>query len=233
MGFYQPTSSTITLYQHNKCLMRHFSGFSEIRKKNLKKICKKVLTCARSCANICSNEAQEVAPHKPKGANDMRYFTNCKCIEDVKEQYHKLIKKYHPDVNQEDTTEAMKQINDEYKQLHKKFKNIHRAENGGTYEAKQQTTETPEEFIEALSKIIHLDGLEIEICGRWVWVSGNTYTHKDQLKTAGYKFASKKKMWYWHPADAECRGNGKTTIEDIRNKYGSQSVTTEKLYALA
>lgn len=164
----------------------------------------------------------------------MRYFTNIKSIEDLKEQYHRLTKQYHPDLNRDtDTTKIMQEINNEYKELHKKFKNIHRAENGGTYEAKQSTTETPEEFIEALSKIIHLDGLEIEICGRWVWVSGNTYTHKAQLKEAGYKFASKKKMWYWHPADAECRGNGKTTIEDIRNKYGSQSVTTEKLYALA
>ena len=161
------------------------------------------------------------------------FFKNIKSIEDLKEQYHKLIKQYHPDVNDTDTTEQMKQINAEYKELHKKFKNIHRAENGGTYESKQQTTETPEEFIEILNKIIHLDGIEIEICGRWIWISGNTYPNKTQLKEAGCRFASKKKMWYWHPADAECRGNGKTTIEDIRNKYGSVGIKTERQAALA
>ncbi len=161
----------------------------------------------------------------------MKYFQNIHTIEDLKEQYHKLIKQYHPDVNDTDTTEIMKQINAEFTKLHKQFKNIHRTQNGETYE--QQTTETPEEFIEILSKIIHLEGLDIEICGSWLWISGNTFTHKDALKAAGLKWASKKKMWYWHPEDAACRGNGKTTIEDIRNKYGSQQIKTERMACLA
>ena len=164
----------------------------------------------------------------------MRYFQNIKSIEDLKEQYKQLVKKYHPDVNPDrDTTEDMKQINDEYKRLHKQFKNIHRNQNGDTYESHQESTETPEEFIEIISKLANLDGLEIEICGSWLWISGNTFTHKDALKAAGLKWASKKKMWYWHPADAECRGNGKTTIEDIRNKYGSQQIKTERMACLA
>ena len=51
----------------------------------------------------------------------MRYFQNIHTIEDLKEQYKQLVKKYHPDVNPDkDTTEDMKQINDEYKRLHKK-----------------------------------------------------------------------------------------------------------------
>jgi hypothetical protein len=29
--------------------------------------------------------------------------------------------------------------------------------------------------------------VEIEICGLWVWVGGETKKHKDTLKAAGYK----------------------------------------------
>ena len=163
----------------------------------------------------------------------MKFFQNIKSIEDLNEQYKQLVKKYHPDVNENDTTEIMKEINAEFSKLHKQFKNIHRTQNGATYEAKQQTAEAPEEFIEILSKIIHLDGLEIEICGSWLWISGNTYPHKEQLKASGCRFASKKKMWYWHPEDAGCTSHGKKTIEDIREKYGSQQIKTERMACLA
>ena len=33
------------------------------------------------------------------------------------------------------------------------------------------------------------NGLEIEICGLWMWVGGETKKHKDALKDAGYKWA--------------------------------------------
>ena len=163
----------------------------------------------------------------------MKYFKNCTCIEDVKEQYKQLTKKYHPDLNREtDTTEIMKEINAEFTKLHKQYKNIHRTESGETFESQKQTEETPEEFIEILNKIAHLEGLDIEICGSWIWVSGNTFNHKDSLKEAGFRWASKKKMWYWHSADADCKGNGKSTIEDIRTKYGSQKIENKPMNKL-
>lgn len=152
----------------------------------------------------------------------MKYFQNVKSIEDLKEQYKKLTKKYHPDLNRDfDTTEIMKAINAEFTELHKRYK------------TKSNSSETPEEFIEILNKIIHLEGLDIEICGRWIWISGNTFPHKIQLKEAGFHWASKKKMWYWHPKDAACKGSGKTTIEDIRSKYGSQSIESKRIASLA
>lgn len=165
-----------------------------------------------------------------------KYFVNCRCIEDVKEQYHKLTKMYHPDLNRDmDTTEIMKAINAEFTELHKQYKNIHRStkEAGATYESTQATQETPEEFIEILNKIIHLDGIEIEICGKWIWISGDTRKYKDILKQAGCRWASKKLMWYWHAKGEECKHRGNVPIEKIRERYGSTTINTEKLYALA
>ena len=50
---------------------------------------------------------------------------------------------------------------------------------------------------QAIEKIFTLDGLEIEICGLWVWVGSETKKHKDTLKAAGYKWARKKVNGYW------------------------------------
>lgn len=38
--------------------------------------------------------------------------------------------------------------------------------------------------------------IEIELVGSWIWVSGNTYPVKEQLKEAGIFWAGKKKKWY-------------------------------------
>ena len=83
---------------------------------------------------------------------------------------------------------------------------------------------------DAINAIIHLQGLRIEVCGLWVWVSGDTRTHKESLKAAGYYWASKKFMWYFRPA--ESAGGRGLPMETIREKYGSQTVATRYAAAL-
>ena len=60
----------------------------------------------------------------------------------------------------------------------------------------------------ALNAIIGLDGLDIEICGAWVWVDGETYRHRAPLKQAGFRFASKKKRWYFRPENWRSSSRG-------------------------
>jgi hypothetical protein len=54
-----------------------------------------------------------------------------------------------------------------------------------------------ERIPEAIEKIVTLEGLEIEICGLWVWVGGTTRPHKQELKAAGYSWAPQKEKWYF------------------------------------
>lgn len=81
-----------------------------------------------------------------------------------------------------------------------------------------------DEMLRAIVNAIVNLNIEIEICGSWIWVSGNTYSCKDELKSNGFHWASKKKMWYWHDPKEQVRSNGKTTMDDIRSKYGSETV---------
>jgi hypothetical protein len=72
-----------------------------------------------------------------------------------------------------------------------------------------------------LNAIIGLAGLDIEICGAWVWVGGNTYQHRATLKAAGFSFAGQKKRWYFRPEDWRSTSHGTTSMDDIRQRYGS------------
>lgn len=64
----------------------------------------------------------------------------------------------------------------------------------------------------------------INYASSWIWVSGNTYGCKSDLKANGFQWASKKKMWYWHDPEEQARSNGKTSMDDIRSKYGSETI---------
>lgn len=133
--------------------------------------------------------------------------------EDVKKAYRAAAMKYHPDRNPAGA-EMMKVINAAYEAL-KDFSGDSPATGEATAE------DYPEALNEALNAVIHLDGLEIEVCGAWVWVSGETFKHKAALKEAGFKFAPKKKSWYFRPADWQSASRGTFTMDDIRSKYGS------------
>lgn len=141
------------------------------------------------------------------------YFKNCKTLEDLKREYRKLALKHHPDRGGD--AEIMKTINLEYEKMFK----ILQSESKNTYEK----TESVNEFMDIINRIINLN-VNIEICGVYIWVSGNTYSVKDTLKQAGFWWASKKSMWYWKP-EGVTSGKHKTwDMDKIRGTYGSQLI---------
>lgn len=152
----------------------------------------------------------------------MKYFDNPQTLDDLKKQYRRLAMQYHPDTNpgrEAEMTEIMKVINEEHDHLFDRLKAQHNA----SHDEHHQTTETAEEFREIISVLLKLDGLIVELCGSWLWIGGNTREHKDALKAAGCRWSNNKKMWYWrHPENAGHWHRSKTTMGDIRSKYGSQ-----------
>lgn len=84
--------------------------------------------------------------------------------------------------------------------------------------------ESPDDAAD-VAKLLNSDGkLEIEICGTWVWVSGDTKPVKEGLKAAGFRWAPKKMKWYWKPAGQRSFGRGKWSMDEIREFHGSERV---------
>ena len=120
----------------------------------------------------------------------MKWFDHPETLEDLKKQYKRLAMKHHPDRG--GSTEAMQQINAEYETLFSRLKDIHKTAEGETYTAKTASTETAAEFMDIIEKLIHMDGIIIEVCGSWVWVTGNTREHKEELKALSFRWSSNK-----------------------------------------
>ena len=111
--------------------------------------------------------------------------------DDIKAMYRHLCSKYHPDRNPAGV-EMMKLINGARESLDD-FVASMTVEEANKYE-EQEDVALSDELNAALNVIIGL-GLTIEICGSWIWVSGDTKPYKDVLKAAGYRYAPKKVMW--------------------------------------
>lgn len=148
----------------------------------------------------------------------MKYFSNVKTLDELKRAYRLLCMKHHSDVGGD--TATMQAINAEHDELFEQLKRAHNA----TADEHHQTTETPEEFRDIIAALLRLDGLEVELCGSWLWIGGNTREHKEALKAAGCRWSSTKKLWYWHHAEDGHRWHrGKSSMSQIRAKYGSQT----------
>jgi curved DNA-binding protein CbpA len=147
----------------------------------------------------------------------MKYFINCKSLEDLKAEYRRLVKLHHPDLGGD--TETMKAINDEHDRVFEILKKQHNA----SADEYHQTTETAEEFRTLINELLKLSGIIVELCGNWVWLSGNPKEHKEALKALGCRWSQNKKMWYWrHPEEGRKHYKGHKDMNSIRAKYGSQ-----------
>ena len=159
----------------------------------------------------------------------MRYFEGCTTIEEVKERFRMHAKVLHPDAggNAADFRDMM----EEYQRAFERYKNIHKTMDGRTYQ--KETTETAEEFADIISKVIHMEGVKIEIIGTWVWLTGNTKIYKDEIKAAGFFWSKSKTAWYYTGEKERPRKRGHYTMDGLRQKWGTTEVENEAHRKLA
>jgi len=164
----------------------------------------------------------------------MKWFNqeDLKDVNTLRAAYKRLLIKYHPDNNKNDTTGMMQEINAEYDLLFQQLKDTY--EHSDNY--KKQTDRQKQAYdwekdkqlraiIVALSKFA---GLEIELCGTWVYVRGETYPYRKELKVLGMNYNRQKKCWIIHFDDYYKYHKKSVSMSHIRDKYGSMIIRTEK-----
>lgn len=135
-------------------------------------------------------------------------------LKELKSNYRKLAFKYHPD-KATGSVELMQQLNNEYSYLLNQLK-------ASTEDIKQEE-QFASEVAEVLSKLWKCEGLDIELVGTWIWVSGNTKPHKELLKENGFHWNKTRKLWQRKPSDFKGRiRNSKHTSETLKDIYGSK-----------
>lgn len=162
-----------------------------------------------------------------------KWFKDCRNLQDVKHTYRTLCKQYHPDIAGVQSEETMKQINAEYETAFNYWKHHIAADDTTPDSDREETTqETPEAFKDIINGIITLDGIQIDIVGSWIWLSGNTYNHREAIKELGFKWSTGKKMWYWCENPKRRRGS-KLSYDEIKSIHGCQTFKSKGCAQLA
>lgn len=140
-------------------------------------------------------------------------------LTDIKAIYRQLASKNHPDKGGD--TETMQLINTAFEELCKFF-----ADNA-TLDVSQDEGLHAFDF-GFISELKTMQDVKIEVCGYWIWLTGDTYMHKEKIQTLGFKFSGAKKAWYWSPTiDTTKYRRGSRSMKNIRKVYGSQIIETE------
>ena len=142
----------------------------------------------------------------------IKEFSEVTGINEAKKVYKTLAKKLHPDVG--GSEEEFKLLNAIYNDF---------IENKIYFSNDFKIDLDLEKII---SQILHFENITIELVGSWIWLSGDTKEIKDKLKELGFKWASKKKMWYY--GEMKAKNPNPKSIDEIKAKYGSETLKDDK-----
>ncbi len=163
------------------------------------------------------------------------YFNDCKTLDEAKRRYIELVKKHHPDAGGD--TRTMQDINNEWAQFQARGATNEARERQRTAHSENRKSAADYHDLDEIEGILktmiefalNLDGVEIELMGLWVWLTGNTKAHREAFKTWNeshdhkWKWSPKKTAWYY--AGVPSFNRQKTTLDEIRERYGSQKFT--------
>ena len=155
----------------------------------------------------------------------VQYFNSRMTADEIKAEYRNLAKRFHPDLNpatRDECTKIMSEINAQYERA---VKTAYREESGDKYS--RQTEDAMVNLASIISQIVTMVGIEIEVCGSWIWIGGNSFPVKDELKGIGFKWSSSKKRWYY-AEDLRKGAKGFYDMERIRAKHGSMHIDSAK-----
>ncbi len=143
-------------------------------------------------------------------------------LETITKAYRRLAMAYHPDRNPTFAAgQAMRLINTSRDVL------MHALEDCPTLDEvpAEANIDYASALYSAVAAVDMLHGINLELCGAWLWITGETYPHKDVLKGAGFLWSKNKSAWYFRPAvEVKTFRRGSFSLDKIREVHGSSAV---------
>ena len=152
----------------------------------------------------------------------LKFFESVTTLTELRKEYRRLAFIYHPDKGGD--TVLMQILNDQYERLSEKFikENVDFSEGRKEYEM-----QVSEEIRDMLDRIMFLKGVDIEVIGGWIWITGNTFDIRTTLKSLGFMFSHPKTAWYWHKGEYRKKNGKIQSMDEMRDFWVSQKVETQ------
>lgn len=139
--------------------------------------------------------------------------------------YRKLSMKFHPD-RDGGSNEMMSALNQAWQSV--QAHDFDREPVQQSERNAEAALNLADDMAAAIQSIKTFVGVEIEVCGTWLWVGGNTKPYAKLFGENNFKWSPKKVKWYWRPEyQKSWRFTGNATMKHIRETYGSIEIETE------
>ena len=151
----------------------------------------------------------------------MYFTTNIQSVEELRQEYHRLAVKMHPDKGGEH--EKFVEMQNEYERIMGGAINNAFAQAATDGKRPPQWTASGERAImEMIDRLMKVPGIIIEVCGSWLWIRGQTFPVHEQLKAFGLRYSRSKRAWYWSPYASKGKRRGRyRSMQQVRDEYGS------------
>lgn len=165
----------------------------------------------------------------------MKYFNDCRTIDEAKNLFRKLSKELHPDTSGRDSGSEFITMFQEFK----KFRPTNQTEQ----EKQDFEAFDASEFYNLIKQFDGLEDISISFVGSFIWLEdqkqGATYAQRDKIKSValdgynGARFASVKKSWYFSPKDYKQFSSSKKSLESIKRQYGCKTFKPQTFAKIA
>lgn len=159
------------------------------------------------------------------------YFEHCQSLDEAKRLYKNLARQHHPDAGGDVRT--MQEINGQYSDFCTNYAKTDARTRQKEAHAQGRKSAADYHDMDAIGAEIKimidfaltLEGVDVELMGLWVWLTGNTRAHAETLKEWNrtheqkWKYSPVKKAWYFASVPTFSRQN--TPLEQIRATYGA------------
>jgi len=138
-------------------------------------------------------------------------FYGCTSKDEVQLRFDELCKVY------DGQDEMLKVIQAEYSTLMSALESVKPA-------TEEKERASIADTIKALQEKVNPEGLHLEICGSWLWITGKTFPVKDALKNLGFRYSANKLCWYYRQDEHRSSNQKPVPFEMIKEKYGSKEI---------
>ncbi len=152
----------------------------------------------------------------------MKFFEHVTTLTELRKEYRRLAFIYHPDKGGD--TYLMQILNDQYERLSRQFIG---GDANFSEARKEYEMQVSEEIRDMLDRIMFLKGVDIEVIGGWIWITGNTFAVRTTLKSLGFMFSHQKIAWYWHKGEYRKKSSKIQSMDEMRDFWGSQKMETQ------
>ena len=133
------------------------------------------------------------------------WFKNTGTLEDAKELFHDLMKKYHPDAGGD--TRTCQEINAQFDEYCASWME-------GAFQDSKRAADS--RFGDILSQVLKMD-VRVEIIGTWIYCF-ESKDSKDELKSLGFWFSGKHKAWIFNGQSKKKR-RGRYSMNQIKSMH--------------